>query len=515
MTTEAPPTTPPPTTLYRWRWAALATLLVAEAMNLLDCTITPVAAPVIRADLGGPASDIQWYGAAYTLPFAVLLITGGRLGDIAGRTRIFRIGVVGFLLGSLACALAPSAGTLIAARAVQGAAAALVIPQTIGLIRGMFDGAELARAMGSIGPVMGLAAVSGPVLGGVLTHADLLGSSWRAVFLVNVPLGLGVLLASPLLREDRSAHRPRLDLPGTALAVLGIGLTVFPLIDGGTAEGGTAGWPAENWAALGVGVTVLVAFPWHQRHRSRRGRSALVEAGLFRHRGFFAALAASTLFFAVVNGLTLVVVLQLELGPHIDVLPAGLTLLPWSGAMAVSSWIAGTRLVPRYGPRVMFAGLAALLLGTAAALAVYATGPATSFPWLLPPALAVCGLGQGLFAVPYFTTALHRVRPHETGSAAGLLNAVQQLGGTLGVASLGTVFFRGAAVHGPVPGDAVLNGARNAFGLAVALLLATGAAAAFMTAPGRRRADEATEGAEAKGACEGAACEGGHVNGRS
>ncbi|ARF55234.1 MFS transporter [Streptomyces gilvosporeus] len=483
MTTEAPPTTPPPTTAYRWRWAALATLLVAEAMNLLDSTITPVAAPVIRADLGGPASDIQWYGAAYTLPFAVLLITGGRLGDIAGRARIFRIGVVGFLLGSLACALAPSAGTLIAARAVQGAAAALVIPQTIGMIRGMFDGAELARAMGSIGPVMGLAAVCGPVLGGVLTHADLLGSSWRAVFLVNIPLGLGVLLASPLLREDRSAHRPRLDLPGTALAVLGIGLTVFPLIESGTAGGGADGWPAESWAALAAGVTVLVAFACHQRHRSRRGRSALVEAGLFRHRGFSAALAASTLFFAVVNGLTLVVVLQLELGPHIDVLPAGLTLLPWSGAMAVSSWIAGTRLVPRYGPRVMFAGLAALLLGTSAALAVYATGPATAFPWLLPPALAVCGLGQGLFAVPYFTTALHRVRPHETGSAAGLLNAVQQLGGTLGVASLGTVFFRGAAAHGTVPGEAVLNGARDAFGLAVALLLATGAAAAFMTAP--------------------------------
>src|SRR5205809_6931272 len=133
MTTEAPPTTPAPTTVYRWRWAALATLLVAEAMNLLDCTITPVAAAVIRADLGGPVSDIQWYGAAYTLPFAVLLVTGGRLGDIAGRRRVFRTGVAGFVLASLACACAPTAGALIAARAVQGAAAALVVPQTIRL----------------------------------------------------------------------------------------------------------------------------------------------------------------------------------------------------------------------------------------------------------------------------------------------------------------------------------------------------------------------------------------------
>ncbi|WP_078971576.1 MFS transporter [Streptomyces chattanoogensis] len=465
------------TTAYRWRWAALLTLLIAEAMNLLDATILPVAAPVIHARLGGPESDIQWFGAAYTLPFAVFLITGGRLGDIAGRKRIFRIGVVGFVLGSLACALAPSAGMLITARVAQGIAAALVIPQTIGMIRSMFDGAELARAMGSIGPVMGLAAVCGPVLGGVLTHADLLGTSWRAVFLVNIPLGAGVLAASPLLREDRSAHRPRLDLLGTTLAVLGIGLTVFPLI-----EGDTAGWPARNWAALAAGLALTAVFGYQQRHRARSGRSALIEASLFRNRGFAAALAASTLFFAVINGLTLVVVLQLELGLHIDVLPAGLTLLPWSGAMAVASWIAGSRLVPRYGARVMAAGLVALLLGALAAIAVYATTPATAYPWLLPAALALGGLGQGLFAVPYFTTALHRVRPNETGSAAGLLNAVQQLGGTLGTALLGTVFF-----HTVASGDAVLSGVRNAFWVAVGLIVVTGVAAAFMTTPERGR----------------------------
>ncbi|MFJ9414198.1 MFS transporter [Streptomyces sp. NPDC101227] len=451
---------------YRWRWGALVTLLIAEAMNLLDATITPVAAPVIHADLGGPASDIQWFGAAYTLPFAVLLVTGGRLGDTAGRKRVFRIGVVGFLLGSLACAAAGSPGMLIAARAVQGAAAALVIPQTIGMIRGMFDGRELAKAMGSIGPVMGLAAVCGPVLGGVLTHADVLGSSWRSVFLVNIPLGVGVLIASSLLREDRSAHRPRLDLLGTALAVLAIGLTVFPLI-----EAGTAGWPARNVAALVLGLAVLVVFGYHQRHRARRGRNPLVEASLFRHHGFPAALAASTLFFAVVNGLTLVVVLQLELGLHLDVRSAGLTLLPWSAAMAVASWTAGSRLVPRFGAPVMFAGLTVLLLGALAAILVYATSPAGSLRWPLPVALAVCGLGQGLFAVPYFTTALHRVRPHETGSAAGLLNAVQQLGGTLGVALLGTVFFHAGASAG----------ARHAFWVAVVLIVTTGAAAVFMT----------------------------------
>ncbi|WP_078866453.1 MFS transporter [Streptomyces sp. NRRL S-1448] len=471
---------------YPRRWAALAALLLAEAMNLLDSTIMTVAAPVIHADLGGPASGIPWYSAAYTLPFAVLLITGGRLGDIAGRRRLLRLGVAGFVLASTVCALAGSPAMLIGARAVQGAAAALVIPQTIGLIRAMFQGDALARAMGSIGPVMGLAAVCGPVLGGLLTHADLLGSSWRAVFLVNLPLGLAVLAATPLLPEDRSKRRPRLDLIGTVLAVLGTGLLVQPLLDGGLTR-----FALRPWAVLATGLAVLAVFGWQQRRRAREGRSALVEAGLFRGRGFPAALAASLLFFAVVGGLMMVVVLQLQLGLHTDARSSGLTLLPWSAAMAVASWCAGARLVPRYGSRVMFAGLAALLAGTLGAVAVYATAPAAAYPWPLPVALAVCGLGQGLFAVPFFTTALHRVRPHETGSAAGLLNAAQQLGGTLGTALFGAVFFHAFGVPGLPAGHAAspaggpgalaaLHGVRDAFAVAVALLAGTVVAAARM-----------------------------------
>ncbi|MFC0845358.1 MFS transporter [Streptomyces noboritoensis] len=449
---------------YRWRWAALAVLLTAEAMNLLDATIVQVAAPVIHTDLGGPDSVIQWYAAAYTLPFAMFLITGGRLGDILGRKRVFRVGVAAFLAASLLCAAAPSAGVLIGARAVQGAAAALVIPQTIGLIRAMFDGDERARALGTIGPVMGLAAVCGPALGGLLTHADLFGSSWRAVFLVNLPLGAAVLLAAPLLHEDRAAVRPRLDLSGTALVVCGSGAVVYPLI-----QGHDAGWPGWTWALLAGGTALLGLFGLDQRRKSRRGRSPLVEAGLFRHRGFPAALVTSTLFFAVMNGLMLVVVLHLQLGLNADVLTAGLTLLPWSFGMAVASWIAGARLVPRYGPRLMYAGLAILLAGVLAATAVYAASDPAAYPWPLPAALAVCGAGVGLFTVPFFTAALHRVGPAETGSAAGLLNAVQQLGGTLGTALLGGVFL-GAAD----PAD----GAQRAFWAAGSLLLATAAAVA-------------------------------------
>lgn len=419
---------------------------------------------------------------------------------------MFKIGAAGFVLASLACAIAPDAGVLIGARAVQGAAAALVIPQTIGLIRALFEGHELAKALGTIGPVMGLSAVTGPLLGGLLTQA----ASWRAVFLVNVPLGLAVFLAARLLREDRATTRPlnpvgaaladtesqadrpatgsrldlvgtaglgedraaarprlnppgaglreeqpitrpqldpadvarprkdratpRLDLVGTALVAAGVGLLVFPLIDP----------TGPDWRLLVAGAGLLVGFGFHQR----RSAAPLVEPSLFAHRGFPAALVGSLLFFAAMTGLMQVVPMQLQLGLGADVRTAGLTLLPLSAGLAVSSWFAGAKLVPRFGARVMFGGLALLLIGILAAIAVDAS--VRGYPWPLPVALALCGLGMGTFTVPFFTAALARVRPHETGSAAGVLNAVQQLGGTLGVALLGGLYLGSGTAAAPL-----------------------------------------------------------------
>ncbi|MFI1072894.1 MFS transporter [Streptomyces puniciscabiei] len=427
-------------TLYRRRWLGLAALLLGEAMNLLDATVVQVAAPAVHADLGGPVSDVQWFGAAYTLPFAVLLITGGRLGDIAGRRRMFVLGVALFTAASMACALAPSPGLLIAFRAVQGAAAALIVPQTIGLIKAMFSGEETAKALGSIGPVMGLAAVCGPVLGGVLTHADLFGSSWRSAFLVNAPVAALVLVLARHLPENRAPHRPALDWPGTALAALGTGLLVYPLIGGDLGQLG-----ASDWLLLGTGLLVLAGFARHQRRTAR----PLLEPGLFTHRGFPAALVTSTAFFAVTNGLTVVVVLQLQLGAGTGVLASGLSLLPWSAGLAVASWWAGSRLVRRHGRRVMPYGLGLLLTGLLAAVAAYRTTTPGHYPVALLPALALVGLGAGLFTPAFFTLALHPLRPQEIGSAAGLLNAVQQLGATLGVAVLGSTYLAGTGRGAP------------------------------------------------------------------
>ncbi|MFG3288785.1 MFS transporter [Streptomyces sp. NPDC048179] len=428
--TVRPPATATP---YRWRWPALFALLLAEAMNLLDATIVQVTAPVVHADLGGPVSDVQWFSTAYTLPFAVLLITGGRLGDIAGRRRLFVLGVALFTVASAACALAPSPALLIAFRAVQGAAAAVIIPQTIGLIRAMFTGDEMSRALGSIGPVMGLAAVCGPILGGVLTHADLFGSSWRAAFLVNLPLAVVVLVLSPKLLENRAPHRPTLDWPGTALAATGTGLLVHPLIGADLTE-----LPPHSWASLVSGLLALAAFALHQR----RANAPLLEPTLFTHRGFLPALATSTTFFAVTNGLLTAVVLQLQLEAGQGVLAAGLSLTPWSAGLAVSSWLSGR---PGARRRMMPYGLALVLLGLAAAAAGYTATGSTRYPWPLLPALALVGLGAGLFTPAFFTLALKPLRPQEVGSAAGALNAVQQLGATLGVAVLGSTYLDGSA----------------------------------------------------------------------
>jgi MFS family permease len=397
------------------RWWALAGLLAADAATLLDTTIVQVAGPTIAADLGGGPRAVTWFGAAYTLPFAVLLVPGGRLGDVAGRRRVFRTGVVAFLLASVGCALAPSVGVLVALRVLQGAAAALVVPQTIGLIKAMFAGAEVSRALGANGPVMSAAAICGPLIGGLLTAADLLGSSWRATFLVNVPVCVAVLVLAVLLPEDRASERVRLDALGISLLAGGTGLLVWPLVAGGGPLLAVAG------------LVVLALFAVHQR----RASAPLVARTLFRGPAFPMALACTGLLFMVTTGLAFVVALHLQFGIGLDPGAAALGLLPLSAGTGLASWIAGAHLVQRYGVRLLPAGL--VLLGAGLLAAALGLGPRTV-------ALALAGSGAGLFVPALFTTTLHSLAPQEIGSAAGLLNACQQLGSTLGVAGLGAVY---------------------------------------------------------------------------
>ncbi|TDC39641.1 DHA2 family efflux MFS transporter permease subunit [Micromonospora sp. 15K316] len=433
---DAPPSAAEPRP-YRWRWFALAVILAAEVMDLLDVLVTNLAGPAIRADLGGSASLIQWLGAGYTLAMAIGLITGGRLGDLYGRRRMFLIGVLGFTVASALCAVSVAPGMLVASRVAQGLFGAVLLPQGLGIIKEVFPPRELAAAFGAFGPVMGISAVGGPILAGWLVDADLWGTGWRAIFLINLPLGLlATLGALRFLPESRPAHASRLDLPGVGLVALGAVLLVYPLV-----QGREQGWPGWMYAMLVAAVAVFAVFARHEVRRQRAGRDPLVVPALFRRRAFSGGLVAGLAFFTALTGFSLVFSLYLQLGLGYSPLKAGLAGVPQALGMVAAFVIAGVGLAQRLGRTLIHAGLLVVLAGVGGMLLTLRLAGGEVTPWRLVPALLVVGFGMGLVMAPFFDIVLSGVEPAETGSASGTLTAVQQLGGALGVAVLGTVFF--------------------------------------------------------------------------
>lgn len=451
---DAPPTEPP---LYRLRWLALVAVLVAEIMDLIDGTIVGIAAPSIRADLGGTTTTIQWIAAGYTLAFAVGLITGGRLGDLYGRRRMFLVGLVGFIVTSALCGIATSPEMLITSRVAQGLFGAVLIPQGFGIIKAMFPPRELGAAFGTFGPTIGLAVIGAPILGGALIAWNLFDAGWRTIFLVNVPIGLICLvIAVRSLAESRSPDAPRPDPLGAVLVSLGLVLLLFPLV-----QGRELGWPAWIFAMLAASVLVLGAFAAHQVRRRRAGRSPLVEPALFRRRAFSGGMAVGLVFFAGMTGMILALGLYLQLGLGLSPLQAGLAQAPWAIGVAIGAGLSGAVLGRRYGRPVLQAGAVLMAAGIGGTLLTLelVTAPVTG--WQLAPSLLVCGFGLGLFMAPFFDIVLAGVELPMVGSASGVLNANQQLGGAAGVAALGTVYF-------------TLSDAGDALGAIEATLLATG-----------------------------------------
>jgi EmrB/QacA subfamily drug resistance transporter len=438
MTPEA--TAPPPAfrpASHPRRWLILALVLAAECMDLLDGTIVNVAAPTIRQDLHSSASALQWVIGGYALAFAVGLITGGRLGDTYGRRRLFVIGALGFVAASLACAFAVSSEMLIGCRMAQGLAAAMLIPQGLGVVRDVFAPGEQASAFAVFGPVIGLSAVLGPIIGGALIAANALGSGWRLIFFVNLPLGLiAAIGAVRVMPESRAPRPPRLDVVGTVLCGLGMGLLVYPLI-----QGREAGWPL--WTYLMVGGS-LVAFGalvlWSRRVR-RAGGDPLVEASIFSHRAYAAGVAGIVVFFAGMIGMLLVLTLFLQFGEHFSAIHAGVTLAPFALGTAAGATLAATVLAPRLGRTVLQLG-AVLMAGGYwwVHQVIAAHGLHTESLMLIAPQLLV-GAGIGMLISPLFDFILASVTDREVGSASGVLNALQQLAGAVGVAAIGTVFF--------------------------------------------------------------------------
>ncbi|WP_242886466.1 MFS transporter [Actinomadura litoris] len=453
--TETPAPTPNAEAGYRWRWAALFVILAAEIMDMLDALITTIASPTIRADLGGSASTIQWLAAGYTLAMAVGLITGGRLGDLYGRKQMFLIGAAGFTVGSLLCGVAGSPGMLVGSRVLQGLFGALMLPQGIGMIKQMFTPKEMGAAFSTFGPVMGLSSVGGPVLAGWLIDADLFGTGWRMIFLINLPLGLAAVLAGmKFLPAGRSDHATRLDLVGALLAAAGAGLLIYPLVQGRELD-----WPAWTFAMLAASLAVWAVFAWYETRKQRAGGDPLIVPSLFRKRGFTGGLVVGVVFFTGMAGIALVLALYFQLGLGYSPLKAGLAEIPWSAGIVVG--FAVSQPVQRFGRKVIQAGALIMAAGVAGMVGTLQAAGIDVTPWQLTPALLVVGLGMGLLMAPFFDIVLAGVEPEETGSAGGTLTAVQQLGSALGAAVLGTIFFGLLGGHVAAAADDGADGLRG------------------------------------------------------
>ncbi len=430
---------------YPRRWLAAIVMITGALMDMIDVTIVNVALPTIRRDLHDSTTQLEWVVSGYMLAFAAALIIAGNLGDLFGRKRVFLAGVAVFGLASLAAGLSGSGAELIAARVVQGTAAAAMAPQVLATFRAIFAGPERGKAFSIYGAMLGFASAVGLLLGGVLTEANLFGWSWRAVFFVNVPVAAGALIAGlRLVPETRDAGARRPDVPGAVLLAACMVAIVYPLL-----EGRQLGWPAWVWLLLAAGLAGLGVLGMAEARdgggrdgggRAPKGTAPLLRAGLFRVPAFGAGLGVQLAFSAGMQGFFLAFALWLQAGEHFSPLKAGLT----AAAFSVGSFIGAPAAVPlaqRYGRRVLAAGGLLMAAGIAGiSLAAPHVGLGGS-PWPVVPGLVAAGAGLALLIIPLVNVVLAAVPVEAAGGASGLFSTAQQLGGAVGVALLGTVFF--------------------------------------------------------------------------
>lgn len=419
------------------RWLALAVILFAGFMDLLDATIVNVAIPSMLKNLQAGYAQIEWIVAGYALGFSAVLIVAGRLGDIYGRKRLFLVGVAGFTLASALCGVAVSPGMLIATRLFQGAMAGTMIPQILSIIHATFPPQERRNAYGLFGAVVGCASAAGLIIGGLLVQWNLFGLHWRPVFLVNVPVGIAAVVAGwYLIRENKSATAPQLDVVGAVLASGATLLLAFPLT-----EGRAQGWPAWAFLLMAGAVAVLVILVRYERRRDATIGSPLVAPRLFRSPAFTLGIALLVIFSVSFAGFFFAWTLYLQVGLGWTPLHAGATAVSFALAAMVGSALSMAALTPKFGRRVLMAGAVLNAVGFAgyAILAVHYGQAISSWPMLAP--LIIAGSGFGLVIAPIIDLILSDVPVGDAGSASGLLSAVQEFGNGFGVVLAGIVFF--------------------------------------------------------------------------
>jgi EmrB/QacA subfamily drug resistance transporter len=451
-------------------FGALAVLLAGTFITTLDFFIVNVAIPSVQLGLHAGPAAVQFVVAGFGLAFAASLITGGRLGDLYGRRRMYIIGLGLFTVASAACGLAPNPDLLIAGRVVQGLAAAMLAPQVLAILTIVYTGRQRTVAFNAFGLAMGFGGVFGQLIGGVLIQADIGGIGWRSIFLINVPIGVAALaLVRRLVPESRGDDRNRLDLVGTLLVALGLVAIVLPLV-----EGQQQGWPAWTWLCLGAAPVLLAGFVAHQRRLAARAGAPLIELDMFRERAFSVGVALGLAYMMTAASFFLVLALYLQQGHGLTALGSGLIFLPLGAGYFVSSSRAG-QVAERLGRQVLALGATTLAVGyVMLAGTVHEIGTTGSVCWLIP-GLLVAGTGMGLVIAPLPSTVLAGVSHQHVAAASGVISAAQQAGGAIGVALIGMVFYRvtgGHAANGQIGAAFSLSGLVLAgIGIAVAVLV--------------------------------------------
>ncbi|MFH8615095.1 MFS transporter [Streptomyces sp. NPDC017979] len=453
----------------RRRWIALAIVMTAAFMDLVDVTIVNIAIPSIERTLDASFGSIQWITAGYALAFAAGLITGGRLGDIYGRKRLFLVGIAGFTVASALCGFAAGPEMLVASRLLQGATAALMVPQVLSIVHTTFPAHERGKVFGLFGAVVGLGAVSGPLVGALLTEWNLFGLEWRPIFLINLPVGIAALvLGRKYITESRAPKALRLDLVGVVLVTGAMLMLVYPLT-----RGRELGWPVWGYACMAGSVVVFGALVAYERYKSRKDGSPLIELSLFSVKSFAAGIAVQLVFGIVLGVFFLVWTLYMQMGLGWGPLRAGLTGVPFSIAVSFAAAVSVQKLVPRFGRKVLQAGALGMIAGLLLyiwAAGHYGTGIE---PWQMAAPLVVMGVGMGLIVAPLTDAVLSGVPREHAGSASGLITTVQQMGTALGLALVSVVFFGTMDEERLAPseaGPAFADAFRNSLWYAVAVL---------------------------------------------
>jgi EmrB/QacA subfamily drug resistance transporter len=421
----------------KFKKIALIIVCLGFVMDLLDSTIVNIAIPSIQTNLHATYSDIQWILAGYTLTFAVLLITGGRMGDVFGYKKLFMFGMAGFTVASLLSGSAPNIQILIFARLLQGAMAALMVPQVISIMQIMYKPEERAGINGLFGMLGGAAASLGPVIGGLLIKANIANLDWRPIFLINVPVGIfGLFMAFKYLPDGKSPHPLKLDIVGTILIMVTLLLLVFPLI-----EGRELNWPAWSFIMIAASIPILFIFIYQQRSRDRKDGSPLVLPSLFKNHSFGVGMGINLIFEMVMIGFFLTFGLFLQIGIGYSPLHAALTGVPLAVGIAVTMATLGEKFIPKLGRVSMNIGIVIMATGIIATSYIFYHYTNHTHSWQLIPGLLLFGIGMGFVFGALFAAVLNGVDAKQAGSASGLLNAVQQVGGAVGIAVVGVIFF--------------------------------------------------------------------------